>query len=574
MFNTLLIANRGAIARRIMRACRALGVRTVALYSAAEAQAPFVLDADEAHELHAHRPLAGYLDIPQILSIAKKSGAQAIHPGYGFLSENPAFARACAAEKIIFVGPAPEVMEALGNKTAAKKIAQQVGVPTLPSVNVAGLTNEALLAAAHNIGFPVLIKAAAGGGGKGMRRVANAADLPEAVESAAREALQAFGDGTVFLEKLVERPRHVEVQILGDAHGHLVHCWERECSVQRRHQKIIEEAPCLALTSAQRAAITQAALTLGRAVNYTNAGTVEFLVDRSGQFYFLEVNTRLQVEHAVTEMVCDIDLVQWQLRIAAGETLTLAQESIVSRGHAIECRVYAEDPAQNFLPATGTITDVHIPTGEGVRVESSLVAGMEITVDYDPMLAKLIAWAPTRAMAQRRMLDVLVHWYIGGLITNRELLCDLMRSRDFSCGAIDTGWVERVLPAWERRMPTTHDPFSPWQSLGSETPGWRLNGAQNAADAILSSREPAAPRAKRGARAADLRSPMPGRVVKIVVQPGDVVTVGDTLVVLEAMKMEYTIRAPTAGVVTRVNCAPGEMVEKGRELVNVTPEPT
>lgn len=572
MFQSVLIANRGAIALRMIRACRALGVRSVVVFSEADAGAPFVRAADAAVALRGRTPRESYLDLAQIMDAARVCGADAIHPGYGFLSEQPALPEACAAAGIAFVGPTAETMRRMGSKTAAKQVAMQCGVPTVPAAMDCA-DSAAVLRAAASIGFPLLVKAAAGGGGKGMRLVERAADLPAAWESAAREAQAAFGDATVFLEKYVMQPHHVEIQILGDRHGHIVHLGERDCSTQRRHQKIIEESPSPLVDDALRATMGQAALQLARAVQYQNAGTVEFLVDAQRNFYFLEMNTRLQVEHAVTEMVTGVDLVAWQLRIAAGESLTLAQESLVPRGHAIECRLYAEDPLRDFLPATGTVQQVRFPA-TGVRVESGIAPGMAIGIDYDPMLAKLIVHAPTRPQAIRRMIAALHATEISGVVTNRDFLMALLATPQFVCGRVDTHFVATVVDALAGTVPNAADPFSPWRTAGSGA-GWRLGGATaNGGEpdsALAAVRRPrsATRRARGPVRGGGLNAPMPGRILKVAVAVGDTVAADDVLVVMEAMKMEYTIKAPAAGTVQQVHCATGDMVELGKQLVEV-----
>ncbi|MGE4649781.1 MAG: biotin carboxylase N-terminal domain-containing protein, partial [Myxococcota bacterium] len=433
-FETLLVANRGEIARRVIRAAHAMGTRCVAVYVEADAAAPFVADADEALRLS-----GGYLDGKAILEAARASGAEAIHPGYGYLSENAAFAREVAASGIAWVGPSPEAIEQMGDKITAKALAEQSGVPTLPGSED--------LDAAETVGFPLLVKASAGGGGKGMRVVASSADLEESVAAARREAASSFGDDRVFLERYVARARHIEIQILGDAHGNLVHLGERECSIQRRHQKIIEESPSPRVDSQMREAMGDAALSLARALNYQSAGTVEFLLDDdTGEFFFLEVNTRLQVEHPVTECVTGIDLVREQLRIAAGEALGLRQEDISWNGSAIEARLYAEDPANDFLPATGTLSGYEPAASPSLRWDSGVTRGSVIGTDFDPMLAKVIAHAPTRSEASGRLALGLERSHLGGVVTNRDFLVATLRTPEFLAGETTTDFIDRVAP--------------------------------------------------------------------------------------------------------------------------------
>ena len=434
-FSSVLVANRGEIARRVFRTARSMGLRCVAVYVEADADAPFVGDADEAVRL-----AGGYLDGAAVIAAAQATGAQAIHPGYGFLSENAGFAEAVLAAGLVWVGPPPRVIAAMGDKLAAKAAAIAAGVPTLPSTDQPGGGAE--------IGYPLLVKAAGGGGGKGMRIVASAAELAEAVAGAQREAASAFGDDRVFLERYVPRSRHVEVQILGDAHGGLVHLGERECSIQRRHQKIIEESPSPAVDGPMRSAMGAAALGLAHAIGYESAGTVEFLVDDvTGEFFFLEVNTRLQVEHPVTEEVTGIDLVREQLRVAAGEPLGYDQDAVRSTGHAIEARLYAEDPGAGFLPATGTLSAFAPAAEPAVRWDSGVAAGSVVSVDFDPMLAKVVAHAPTRAEAAGRLALALERLHLGGVTTNRDFLAATLRAPSFLAGDTTTDFIERVAPA-------------------------------------------------------------------------------------------------------------------------------
>jgi 3-methylcrotonyl-CoA carboxylase alpha subunit len=439
----LLVANRGEIALRVMRTARAMGIATVAVFSDADADMPFVRFADEAVRIGPAPARESYLAIDKIVAAARATGAQAIHPGYGFLSENAAFARAVAEAGLIFVGPSADVIHRLGSKKEAKAIAEAAGVPVVPGYRGDDQSTATLVARAKEIGFPLLVKASAGGGGKGMRVVRAAGELEEAIERAKGEAASAFGDDTLLLERYVERPRHIEIQILGDHHGALVHLWERECSIQRRHQKVIEESPSPALDLARRQAMGAAAVAIGKAVGYTNAGTVEFITDSRGeQFYFLEVNTRLQVEHPVTELVCGIDLVREQLRVARGEPLSL-EEPPPQRGHAIEVRLYAEDADKGYVPATGPVLDFRFDAREGLRVDSGVEAGSEIGIHYDPMLAKVIAYAPTRADAAALLARALETATVAGLTTNRAFLARVLRHPAFVEGALDTHFLER-----------------------------------------------------------------------------------------------------------------------------------
>jgi len=439
--STLLIANRGEIAARIIRTAHALGIATVAVYSDPDAEAPYVTHADQAVRLPGAAPADTYLRGDLIIAAAAATGAGAVHPGYGFLSENAAFARACADASLIFVGPAPSTIQAMGDKVAAKAMMAEAGVPVLHSVTITdGEIN------AGTVGFPLLVKAAFGGGGRGMRLVTDPARLDEAVQGARREAAAAFGDGTVFLERYVPDPRHVEVQILGDAHGDVVHLFERECSIQRRYQKIVEECPSPAVDETLRETLTQAAVKAGRAIGYTGAGTVEFVLDRDGSFFFLEVNTRLQVEHPVTEQVTGLDLVELQLRIAAGEPLPPEATQPAIHGHAIEARLYAEDVAAGFVPATGVLHRFAIPQGPGIRVDSGVADGSVVSPHYDAMLAKVIGHGRTRAEAARRLARALQRAEIHGVTTNRDLLVAILREPEFLAGGTDTGYLTRHDP--------------------------------------------------------------------------------------------------------------------------------
>ncbi len=443
-FRKILIANRGEIAVRLIRACRDLEIASVAVYSDVDREALHVQLADEAVHLGPAPARESYLCIAKILEAAQHTGADAIHPGYGFLAENADFARACRNAGITFIGPSPESMEALGNKTAARKLVQPCGVPVVPGTLDALASAEEARRIADEIGYPVMLKAAAGGGGKGMRLLHSSIEVASAFSLARTEALNAFGDGSLFIEKAILRPRHIEIQILADQHGNIVWLGERECSVQRRHQKIIEESPSPVLKESIRQAMGAAAVTAARAAGYFNAGTVEFLLDAEQNFYFLEVNTRLQVEHPVTELVTGLDLVQEQIRVAAGLPLRFRQEEIVRRGHAIECRIYAEDAANNFMPSPGTIRRLVCPSGPGLREDSGVYEGWTVPMDYDPMLSKLIAWGEDRAQAIARLRRALDEYQLIGIRHNLGFFRRVLRDPDFQQGCFDTGYVARL----------------------------------------------------------------------------------------------------------------------------------
>ena len=642
----LLIANRGEIAARITRSAHALGLATVAVYSDPDADAPYVTLADEAVRLPGAAPADTYLRGDLIIAAAAATGADAVHPGYGFLSENAAFARACADAGLIFVGPAPETIAAMGDKVTAKALMANAGVPVLPGMTV---TNDGdLAAAAETVGFPLLVKAAFGGGGRGMRLVADPADLPAAVQSARSEAASAFGDGTVFLERFVTDPRHVEVQILGDEAGTVVHLFERECSIQRRYQKIVEECPSPAVDACLRAALAAAAVTAGQAIGYTGAGTVEFVLDRDGSFYFLEMNTRLQVEHPVTEEVTGLDLVELQLRIAEGEPLPLQAREAQINGHAIEVRLYAEDVPAGFVPATGTLHRFAIPAAPGIRVETGFRDGSVVSPYYDAMLAKVIAHGRTRADAARRLARALERAEIHGVTTNRDLLVAILREPGFLAGATDTGYLTRHDPAAlagsAAKATATHalaaalarqarhraeapvlgtlpsgwrNVFSAPQRVTYTTAGesyavaYRITGStiqawvndvalglvvraaspdrvdleidgirreyrihQVGAEVYVDASDGSSalsevPRfgdPEKVAPAGSLLAPMPGLVLRILAEVGAVVTAGQPLLVLEAMKMEQTVSAPAHGVVAELRAKAGEQVTTGQVL--------
>ena len=446
MLKRLLIANRGEIALRIIRACRELGIDTVAVFSDADAHAPHVRAAGQAVRIGPAPAPGSYLNAAAIIEAARATGADAVHPGYGFLSERAHFARACEAAGLVFVGPPPEALDRMGSKIGARQLMIAAGVPVVPGETPADQSDAALIASAARVGFPVLVKPSAGGGGIGMKDVRAAGGMADAIPSARREATAAFGDPTLYVEKLIERPRHVEIQIFADAHGHVVHLFERECSVQRRHQKMIEESPCVALTPRLRAEMGAAAVAAARAAGYHNAGTVEFLVEGEGdqaRFYFLEMNTRLQVEHPVTECVVGVDLVQAQLMVASGLPLPFEQAGLSQRGHAIECRVYAEDPAQGFLPQAGPLLFYREPRGPGIRVDGGVEEGGDVSVHYDPLLAKLIVSAETRELARRRAIAALRDFAILGIRTNIPFLLQILASPAFVSAAIDTGFLDR-----------------------------------------------------------------------------------------------------------------------------------
>ncbi|MFF7940734.1 biotin carboxylase N-terminal domain-containing protein [Nocardia gamkensis] len=487
-FETVLVANRGEIAVRVIRTLRALGIRSVAVYSDADADARHVREADTAVRLGPAPARESYLAIDRVVAAAVRAGAQAVHPGYGFLSENAAFAAALAEAGIVFLGPPARAIEVMGDKITAKNTVAAFGVPVVPGIATPGLTDDDLIAAAAEVGYPVLVKPSAGGGGKGMRRVDDPARLPEALRSARREAAAAFGDDTLFLERFVTRPRHIEVQVLADQFGNVLHLGERECSLQRRHQKVIEEAPSPLLDAATRARIGAAACNTARSVDYVGAGTVEFIVsaDRPDEFFFMEMNTRLQVEHPVTELVTGVDLVECQVRVAAGQKLAVAQDDIRMVGHAIEARVYAEDPGRGFLPTGGTVLDLDEPEGPGVRVDSGLRIGTRVGSDYDPMLSKVIAHAADRTAALAKLDRALADTVLLGVTSNIEFLRFLLADPDVAEGRLDTGLLDRRVadfrPApvgddefaaaaarhWLRRWPAT--PRDPWEIPS----GWRI----------------------------------------------------------------------------------------------------
>ena len=469
MFEKILIANRGEIAVRIIRACRDMGIATVAVYSDCDRSALHVRLADEAWPIGPNPPRESYLRIDAIVDVAIKSGSDAVHPGYGFLAENEDFAAACHSAGLIFIGPSPEAIALMGSKTAARQVAIRAGVPVVPGTETP-IDEEASDAEvqqiAQPVGYPLMLKAVAGGGGKGMRMVASADDLPAALAAARSEARSAFGDAAIYLERRIVNPRHVEVQLLGDSHRTVLPFVERECSLQRRHQKVVEESPSLAITPEQRRAMTTAAAAIARAVNYTNAGTIEFLLDQNGSFYFLEMNTRLQVEHPITEQVTGVDLVEWQIRIARGEPLTLNSEALLTpRGHAIECRIYAEDPDSGFMPSPGRITRLRAPQGPGVRDDAGTYEGGEVPIYYDPLISKLITWGDSRLHALARLRRALAEYEVIGIRTTIPFFQWLLDDEDFAAGRFDTGFINRKLSA--RNGHPLRDADEPHQELAA-----------------------------------------------------------------------------------------------------------
>ncbi len=661
MFNKILIANRGEIAVRVIRTARAMGIRTVAVYSDADRDALHVEMADEACWIGEAAPSASYLRGERILQVAKATGAEAIHPGYGFLSENEDFARACAEQGVVFIGPPPSAIEAMGLKAESKRLMEAAGVPLVPGYHGEAQDLATLQQAAQQMGFPVLIKASAGGGGKGMKVAATDADFPAALESAKREARNAFGNDHVLIERYLMRPRHIEIQVFADSHGNCVYLFERDCSVQRRHQKVVEEAPAPGMTAEQREAMGKAAVAAAQAVGYVGAGTVEFIVEhdfaQTGRFYFMEMNTRLQVEHPVTEMITGLDLVEWQLRVASGQRLPKLQHELTINGHAFEVRIYAENPQQQFLPATGRITQLHVPAASAtVRIDSGVRAGDEITPNYDPMVAKLITHGETRAQALQRMRLALSDYAVLGFPNNVAFLQRVFVQPEFIKGAVDTGFIAEHLSSL---VPASHPPtFSVlaaaavsefmgvshqttdevWHSPWMQRQGFWLNqplsethftfsqseqryavgvacldqhryrvatldevrtiSVVRAGDTISVSMDDGAMQRYRvlqdGAarhvlvdetrfvlqlqdsytpthldeeRQGKLAAPMPGSVVTVNVKAGDTVTKGQTLLVMEAMKMEHAIIAPRDGVIEAVYYAERELVKEGAELV-------
>jgi 3-methylcrotonyl-CoA carboxylase alpha subunit len=622
MLKSVLIANRGEIARRVIRTAKRLGVRTVAVYSDADAKALHVREADEAVHIGASPAKESYLRGDKIIAAAKQTGAEAIHPGYGFLSENAEFAEAVTQAGLIWIGPNPESIRAMGLKDAAKNLMAEAGVPTTPGYLGEDQSEATLQVEADRIGYPVLIKAVAGGGGKGMRKVEKKSEFKAALASAKREAAAAFGDDRVLLEMYVQRPRHIEVQVFGDTHGNVVHLFERDCSLQRRHQKVIEEAPAPGMDDATRKAVTDAAVLAAKAVNYVGAGTIEFIADaseglRGDRIWFMEMNTRLQVEHPVTEEITGQDLVEWQLRVASGEKLPLKQEELRINGHAIEARLYAENPETGFLPSTGKLSVFNLPAR--IRCDSALEEGQEVTPFYDPMIAKLITHAPTRKQAVQDLANAVRDVQVWPVKTNAAFLARCLSRPDFQEGVLHTGFIEERLSALTKQATIDSDildaaaaaivrtgsssaePNSPWV----RQVGFRLNApayrrvwlrdsahqthlASNFADdpqadplpearqsgnhAIVFSNGEAyeftldTGEAEGGELAAGdgaILSPMPGKIVSVAAKAGAKLKKGDPILVLEAMKMEHTLVAPFDGRLAELNAKPGAQVSEG-----------
>ncbi|MFD9654331.1 acetyl-CoA carboxylase biotin carboxylase subunit [Streptomyces mirabilis] len=641
MFDTVLVANRGEIAVRVIRTLRALGVRSVAVFSDADADARHVREADTAVRIGPAPAAESYLSVERLLEAAARTGAQAVHPGYGFLAENASFARACAEAGLVFIGPPADAIALMGDKIRAKETVKAAGVPVVPGSSGSGLTDAQLAEAAREIGMPVLLKPSAGGGGKGMRLVRDASALGDEIAAARREARASFGDDTLLVERWVDRPRHIEIQVLADGHGNVVHLGERECSLQRRHQKIIEEAPSVLLDTGTRAAMGEAAVQAARSCGYEGAGTVEFIVPGSdpSSYYFMEMNTRLQVEHPVTELITGLDLVEWQLRVAAGERLPYGQEDITLTGHAVEARICAEDPARGFLPSGGTVLALHEPQGDGVRTDSGLSEGTEVGSLYDPMLSKVIAYGPDRATALRKLRAALAETVTLGVQTNAGFLRRLLAHPAVVAGDLDTGLVEREAEellsgsgdvpeevydaAAAVRLSSLAPAEGGWTDPFSVPSGWRLGGEP--APVVFHLRapglEPVAHRPRGTStvtpgrvsvtldgvrhtfhRAGDwlgregdawhvrdhdpvtasltgaahagvdsLTAPMPGTVTVVKVAVGDEVTAGQSLLVVEAMKMEHVISAPHAGTVSELDVTPGTTVAMDQVLAVITP---
>ncbi|MFD7456185.1 MULTISPECIES: acetyl/propionyl/methylcrotonyl-CoA carboxylase subunit alpha [unclassified Streptomyces] len=632
MFDTVLVANRGEIAVRVIRTLRALGVRSVAVFSDADAGARHVREADTAVRIGPAPAAESYLSVERLLQAATRTGAQAVHPGYGFLAENAGFARACADAGLVFIGPPADAISLMGDKIRAKETVRAAGVPVVP-----GGRDPELAEAARELGAPVLLKPSAGGGGKGMRLVRDLDLLDDEIAAARREARASFGDDTLLVERWIDRPRHIEIQVLADGHGNVVHLGERECSLQRRHQKIIEEAPSVLLDEETRAAMGEAAVQAARSCGYVGAGTVEFIVPGGdpSQYYFMEMNTRLQVEHPVTELVTGRDLVEWQLRVAAGEPLPFGQQDVRLTGHAVEARICAEDPARGFLPSGGTVLKLREPQGDGIRTDSGLSEGTEVGSLYDPMLSKVIAYGPDRATALRRLRAALAETVTLGVPTNAGFLRRLLAHPAVVAGDMDTGLVEReaagLIPAevpeevYEAAAAVRLDALRPrgdgWTDPFSVPSGWRLGGTprplgfplrvtdpvehtprgthtvtpdhvsvtldgvrhtfHRAGDWLgrdgdawqVRDHDPVAASLDRAAHAGadSLTAPMPGTVTVVKVAVGDEVTAGQSLVVVEAMKMEHVISAPHAGTVAELDVTPGSTVAMDQVLAVITP---
>ena len=632
---TLLVANRGEIACRVMRTAKAMGLTTVAVHSAIDREARHSREADIRVDLGGSKATESYLQIDKLIAAAQASGAQAIHPGYGFLSENAAFARAIEAAGLIFLGPPASAIDAMGSKSAAKARMETAGVPLVPGYHGAAQDLDTFRAACERIGYPVLLKATAGGGGKGMKVVEDVSQLAEALASAQREALSSFGNGQMLVEKYLLKPRHVEIQVFADQHGHCLYLNERDCSIQRRHQKVVEEAPAPGLSVEQRKAMGEAAVRAAQAIGYVGAGTVEFLLDARGEFFFMEMNTRLQVEHPVTEAITGLDLVAWQIRVAQGEPLPITQEQVPLIGHAIEVRLYAEDPANDFLPATGHLALYRESApGPGRRVDSGVEQGDNVSPFYDPMLGKLIAWGEDREQARLRLLGMLDEFAIGGLKTNLGFLRRIIGHPAFAAAALDTGFIahyqDELLPetgalsdefwqaaaaAFIQSLPSQDGPWADRRGFRAGLPAevslhLSCNGQDRRvtlpADALqlrgeqllieqqgvrrshlavrqdhtvylrwdgemrgVTRFDPIAAAGANLSHQGGLTAPMNGSIVRVLVAVGQNVEAGTQLVVLEAMKMEHSIRAPQAGVVKALFCQEGDMVAEGCALVEL-----
>jgi 3-methylcrotonyl-CoA carboxylase alpha subunit len=573
LFTKILIANRGEIAVRIIRTCKRLGIKTVAVFSEADRHAYFVRLADEAYYIGEAPAAQSYLCGDKIIAVAQKSGAEAIHPGYGFLSENVEFAKACRACELVFIGPTPEAILAMALKGTAKALMQKAGVPVTPGFHGEAQDIETLRQEAQNIGYPILIKAVAGGGGKGMRRVDDPSQLAEALRSAQNEGLAAFKDPKVLLEKYIEIPRHIEIQLFADTFGNVVHLFERDCSLQRRHQKVIEEAPAPNLPEAMRHAMGQAAVTAAKAIHYVGAGTIEFIVDvakgiKNAPFYFMEMNTRLQVEHPVTEAITGLDLVEWQLRVASGEPLPLPQAEIGLTGHAIEARLYAEDPNTDFLPSTGQLTRLSFP--QTVRADSAVLEGDEVTMFYDPMIAKLIVHAKDRPSAIAALRLALVNTRVDGPKTNLSFLRRIATEPAFIKAEIDTGFIGRHLTSLLRPWPDFDtpdhslklEPSSPWQDQS----GFWLNQAPHSPQGY----DPKTDEGYETSGPLSLLSPMPGQVISLHAQNADHVEKGQAIVVLEAMKIQMTLKAPKSGQITGLELSLGQQIKDKTVVAIIT----
>ena len=629
MISTLLIANRGEIACRVMRTAKALGIRTVAVYSDVDHSARHVREADLAVSLGGVKPQDSYLRADLLIAAALACGAEAIHPGYGFLSENADFARACAEQGLIFLGPPPSAIEAMGSKSAAKSLMGAAGVPLVPGYHGEAQDLETFRTAAAQIGYPVIFKATAGGGGKGMKVIEREADLPEGLASAQREARSSFGDTRMLVERYVRDPRHIEIQVFADMHGNCLYLNERDCSIQRRHQKVVEEAPAPGLAASLRQAMGESAVRAAMAIGYVGAGTVEFLLDAHGDFFFMEMNTRLQVEHPVTEAITGLDLVAWQIRVARGEALPITQAQVPLLGHAIEVRLYAEDPEHDFLPASGRLALYReAPAALGRRIDSGVIEDDEVSPFYDPMLAKLIAWGENREEARLRLLAMISDTFVGGVKTNLSFLRRILEHPAFVRAEVDTGFIPRhaaqlmpgspALPegfwqqagaafmASESQCHRADDPYSPWAAITSWRAGTSarhvlrltcagetrpvtisVNSAQAACwlnavrkgDTLyikwqgdvqaVTLFDPLAVALAGTALQKGLEAPMNGSVVRVLVAVGQNVAAGTALVVLEAMKMEHSVRAPYAGRVKTLFCIEGELVSEGAVLVEL-----